>query len=90
MRIHLLEKRATSGWVVFGGYWPRGEVNTASFTLRDGAGAPAAVQSEITARWPDGSVKWSRHIARAESIGKSGDLLPGGEESPEGINQPAK
>ena len=35
------------------------------------------MQSEVTARWPDGSVKWSRHTARADQLGPGGELEPG-------------
>ena len=85
MKIHILENRSPFGWAVFGGFWPRGEVQTSFFRLTDASGAPVPVQSEIAARWPDGSVKWSRHIAPAEALGSEGELLPG-EEKPDGLS----
>lgn len=77
MRIHLMENRQPQGWAAFGGYWPRGAVWETAFHLTNGAGASVAVQSEIAARWPDGSVKWSRHIASAKALGGGGELAPG-------------
>ena len=85
MRIHILENRKPFGWAVFGGYWPRGAVKTDSFRLTDGAGTPVPVQSEIAARWPDGSVKWSRHTAPAGALGEGGELAPGAGDAPAGL-----
>ena len=85
MRIHLMENRPARGWAVFGGYWPRGCVQGELFSLTKEAGEPVPLQSEVTARWPDGSVKWSRHIARADRLGEDGELTPGGAEQPRGL-----
>ena len=85
MRIHLMENRQARGWAVFGGYWPRGCVQGELFSLTNEAGEPVPLQSEVTARWPDGSVKWSRHIARADRLGEGGELAPGGAEQPRGL-----
>ncbi len=78
MRIELIENRKARGWATFGGYWPRGSVREDTFRITGENGNPVRVQSEIAARWPDGSVKWSRHIADAEAIGAGGELAPGG------------
>ncbi len=80
MQIHLMENRQSTGWTVFGGCWPRGEVSGSSFCLKNESGVPVPLQSEIAARWPDGSVKWSRHTASADLLERGGELLPG--ESP--------
>ena len=77
MRIHLLENRSACGWATFGGYWSKGSVKENHFYLKDEAGNSVPVQSEIAARWPDGSVKWSRHIALADKMGERGELEPG-------------
>ena len=61
MRMRLLENRQAKGWAVFGGYWPQGSVQDEAFTLLGEQGKYVPMQSEISARWPDGSVKWSRH-----------------------------
>ena len=82
MHVHLMENRRAEGWATFGGYWPRGSVRKDSFILKDEAGTPVQVQSEAAARWPDGSVKWSRHIARADQLGAGGELAPGEAEEP--------
>ena len=81
MRVHLLENREAFGWATFGGYWPRGRVGSEAFALQNGAGQPVPVQSEIAARWPDGSVKWSRHTAPAAMLGDGGELIPGEEKA---------
>ena len=77
MRMKRMEKRSAEGWAVFGGYWPRGQIRTEDFRLTGETGEAVPVQSEIAARWPDGSVKWSRHIASADRIGAVGELTPG-------------
>ncbi len=77
MQIHLMENRQAKGWATFGGYWPRGSVQEAAFRLTDGEGNPILMQSETAARWPDGSVKWSRHIAPAERLEHGAGLTPG-------------
>ena len=86
MRIHLLENRFAQGWSVFGGYWPRGSVYEKSFCLTNEAGQAVPLQSEISARWSDGSVKWSRHIAPAGALGAGGELTAGAETACEGLS----
>ena len=76
MKLHLMEHRKAGGWAVFGGYWPEGEVRENAFALLDGQGREIPLQSEITARWADGSVQWSRHTAPAERLGPGGELMP--------------
>ncbi len=75
MKVSLLENRKPWGWARLGGYWPRGEVRDASFSLTDVTGRDVRLQSEVTARWPDGSVKWSRHTFLAQELGSSGELM---------------
>ena len=76
MQLHLLENRTPLGWTTFGGYWPQGTVRESRFRLTNGQGEDVAVQSDITARWPDGSVRWSRHVALSEALGEKGELNP--------------
>ena len=76
MKLHLMEHRKAGGWAVFGGYWPEGKVHENAFALLDGQGREIPLQSEITARWADGSVQWSRHTAPAERLGPGGELMP--------------
>ncbi len=76
MNIHLLENRSPVGWTDFGSFWPRGTVTVPSFCLTNAEGRPVPCQSEVTARWPDGSVKWARHAADASLLGAAGEILP--------------
>ena len=85
MQIHLMENRQAKGWAAFGGYWPRGEAREPRFRLTNSAGTSVPMQSEVTARWPDGSVKWSRHIVRAEQLGDGGQLEAGVEHPAQGL-----
>ena len=77
MKIHLIENRDAFGWATFGGYWPRGQTTGTDFSLRNAAGQTVPIQSDVTARWPDGSVKWSRHTAPAVLLGEGGELTAG-------------
>ena len=48
--------------VTWGTVWPRGAVaGDVSFGVFDEKGGEVPSQSWVTARWPDGSVKWSAH-----------------------------
>ena len=71
-----MENRKPLGWSAFGAYWPRGAVLSRNFRLTDSAGRSVPVQSETAARWPDGSLKWTRHFASAEALGQEGSLTP--------------
>ena len=67
--LRLLEPREGTAAVPtqFGAPWPRGVLPEAvAFELvHDGGAAP--VDTWVTARWPDGSVKWTGHAGRAPS-----------------------
>ncbi len=76
MKIHLLKNRSALGWADFGSCWPRGMVQEPAFRLTDAAGRPVPCQSSVTARWPDGSIKWARHTADAAVLGAAGEILP--------------
>ncbi|TDU83429.1 hypothetical protein EV138_5893 [Kribbella voronezhensis] len=71
--LHWLETPCRQG-VTCGVPWPRGTVVADStFALADGT----ALQSWVTATWPDGSVKWSAHaIGPAAHPAGSYDLVP--------------
>ncbi len=77
MKLHLLENRNIGSYTSFGSYWNKGEMPRASFCLTDAAGQAIPVQTEIAARWPDGSVKWARHTADARVMGNAVEVLPG-------------
>ena len=85
MRIHLMENRQAKGWATFGGYWPRGAVHEEGFRLTNEKGDDIPLQSETAARWPDGSIKWSRHIALADQLGCGGELIPDTLGIPQGL-----
>ncbi len=86
MKLQRLENRSETGWTEFGGCWARGEIRRQGDgwqdgegrpvfpTLRNAAGEALSLQTAPVAWWPDGSVKWTRHIARAEQMGKVTDL----------------
>lgn len=76
MELHLLPGRTQSGYADFGGMWEKGAVKTPCFSLKTADGAEVPVQSRVTARWPDGSVKWSAHTADSAGMGSSVVLLP--------------
>ncbi|MCR4622590.1 MAG: hypothetical protein K5663_10975 [Clostridiales bacterium] len=86
MQIHIMENRKPRFWASFGGYWPRGAVSECAFTLTNSKGQNVPLQSEIAAWWPDGSVKWSRHIAPAGLMGDICELSHGIAPEPEGLS----
>ncbi len=68
--LHWLEDRARLGVrpvdVTWGVPWPRGAVaRDAAFALEDGGGRAVPVQSWPLAFWPEGTLKWTAHAARA-------------------------
>ena len=77
MHLHLLQNRYSGGFVSFGSCWNRGEVTTDSFSLQDSGGKAIPAQHEITARWPDGSVKWACHSADSGRMGEAVTVIPG-------------
>ena len=76
MHLHILENRKPFGWTTFGGYWPQGTIHENRFMLANGQDEDVAVQSDVTARWPDGSVRWSRHTVLSDALGEEGELIP--------------
>ncbi|MBQ7916060.1 MAG: hypothetical protein IJ315_04650, partial [Firmicutes bacterium] len=82
MKLHWLENRSKDGYVTWGMPWSKGEVSREdSFVLADEQGEMLAVQSRPRAYWPDGSVKWTLHTAKA---GGNEFVLGKGEVSPAG------
>jgi len=57
---------ATPG-ATWGMPWPRGQVRAEAFTVSTVDGARVPAQTWVTARWPDGSVKWTAHAIGPES-----------------------
>lgn len=79
MKLQYLEDRKKGGLTGFGMIWEKGTaaVNTKYRLTADGREFP--VQSEISAYWPDGSVKWSRHSANLPEGASRIELEPAGE-----------
>ena len=77
MKLHLLENRNIGSYATFGSYWDKGETSRETFRLTNEAGEAIPVQTEIAARWADGSVKWARHTADARRMGSRIEVLPG-------------
>ncbi|MDR2079829.1 MAG: hypothetical protein LBP74_08940, partial [Treponema sp.] len=76
MRLHNLENRSKQGYTSFGSVWDKGEVKKGEFSLTNGEGKPIPLQTRITARWPDGSVKWASHTADAALMGDTVTVEP--------------
>ena len=77
MQLHLLEGRQAFGTASFGTVWPEGEVRECVFDVSDQEGHAVPVQSFPAALWPDGSLKWVRHTAHAESLGEQVTVTAG-------------
>lgn len=63
INLHFLEDRKKYGYVNFGTIWEKGKVNKGDDFLLKVDGKEAALQSRVTAYWPDGSIKWAAHCA---------------------------
>ena len=75
MKLHLLEGRKKGGYVTFGGVWEKGEAQ-GKFSLKDSHGALIPMQSRALAYWPDGSIKWSGHVANSDQMSETVWLDP--------------
>ncbi len=65
IRFTKMPNRSQQGYVTWGAPWKKGSVkDTASYALTDETGNKIPIQSSISAYWPDGSIKWSRHTAK--------------------------
>ncbi len=77
MKLHNLTGRSQEGFTTFGGIWTKGEVLENHFVLVNEKGEEVPMQSQATAYWPDGSIKWSSHVADSERMGPSVTLTDG-------------
>lgn len=69
MKLHCLKNRTKQGYTTFGCMWQKDMCNkTSSFILKNLDGIQVPVQSRITAYWPNGSVKWTAHTAKASLL----------------------
>ena len=75
MKLHLLKGRKKGGYVTFGGVWEKGEAQGA-FSLKDNDGTLIPMQSRALAYWPDGSIKWSGHVADSDCMSETVCLEP--------------
>lgn len=75
MKLSLLPGRQTTGYTTFGSIWSPAEIMENDFSLLNEENQNVEIQSRITARWPDGSVKWAAHTGNSESIGSKATLL---------------
>ncbi len=75
MKLHKL--KGNRGYTTFGSMWEKGTVSSESdYVITSENGEKVPCQSEITAYWPDGSVKWTAHTADSEKLGESFIIEP--------------
>lgn len=71
MRIRNLEGRCSHGYTTWGCVWDKGTLkNLNALVLKNSDNAYVAMQSRVTAWWPDGSIKWTAHTAEASLMGE--------------------
>ena len=81
MKLHRMENRSETGYTTWGAIWEQGTVTEQSkFCLTGESGMEVPVQSEVTAYWPDHSVKWTSHSANAAQMGAHAELEAFGSE----------
>ena len=78
LRLHWLDEAPDSAVPAqWGAPWPRGALTGEPRFVLAHDGGRSAVDTWVTARWPDGSVKWTGHAALAPSA-ETLDLVPAG------------
>lgn len=76
MRLHKMTSGPGKGYTTWGCIWERGKYGTDSvYTCRNRAGEDVPMQTRITAYWPDGTVKWTAHTAKAETLGEEMEVF---------------
>lgn len=79
MQLSLLPGRARAGYTTFGCIWPRAAVQKdTGFILTDESGHTHSVQNTVTALYPDGSVKWTKHTVKADDLNGCIEVVPSG------------
>jgi len=66
-------RKTGRGFTGFGAMWKKGELKPSEMgkvSVLSEDGAPVPAQSRITAFYPDGSVKWTAHLADAKKLGR--------------------
>lgn len=85
MKLHRMEQKGT-GTAVFGCMWKKGEIpeekiSEIDYYCTNEKGDDVALQSRVTAFWPDGSIKWTAHSADAAGLGEEIELRIGEKKS---------
>ncbi len=76
MYLKNLSGRTQTGYTHFGCMWEKGRcTNTTSFTLLSEK-KPVPMDTKITAFWPDGSIKWTKHTADASQLSTKIQVVP--------------
>ncbi len=75
MKLHGLGSN-TGSVAAFGCMWKKGDFfdrkdGKCSFICTNEEGKRVDLQSRVTAYWPDGSIKWTAHLAGSDSLGKN-------------------
>ena len=87
MILHKMTSGPGKGYTTWGCIWGKGKYGTDTvYTCRNQAGKEVPMQTRITAYWPDGTVKWTAHTARAEALGDEMEVFP---HTPENGNEAA-
>ncbi len=77
MKLKNLENRNKLGYTTFGCIWEKGKYDkNTSFTLSSGNDTNLAMDSNITAYWQDGSIKWTKHTANSSFLSNEIEVLP--------------
>ena len=77
MKLHKMTDGPAKGYTTWGCIWDKGKYGRdTAYVCRDQAGNEVPVQSRITAFWPDGTVKWTAHTAKAEALGDEIEVMP--------------
>ena len=78
MKLHNLRDTKAIGYTTWGCMWEKGECQAdTQYVCHNEDGLEVPMQSEITAYWPDGSVKWTAHTADTALLGNGMEVLPG-------------
>lgn len=77
MKLHKMTDGPAKGYTTWGCIWDKGKYGRdTAYVCRDQAGNEVPVQSRVTAFWPDGTVKWTAHTAKAEALGDEIEVMP--------------
>ncbi|MEY8353284.1 hypothetical protein AALB39_07955 [Lachnospiraceae bacterium 54-53] len=87
VKLHNLTDREKTGYTTWGCMWDQGACGKdRGYILRNKDRSRVPMQSRITAWWPDGTVKWTAHTARADDLTGEIEVVPAEEGDPEERN----